>query len=189
MFTEAMASVHAQTLPDSEIEIVSRCSSVWYPEKVNDLARSARGEFVLSLNDDDLLRPDCLRLMLATARERKAHVVSANVQCFSVAGPGAVVRFDGAPWTFDRFRGGPPIWITSLIDRQKFLDAGGFNYTKLQYADWSLWYELWKLGATTAHVDAVLWDYRDHATQASRLIDATACRAAFYEHYPELLPH
>jgi hypothetical protein len=188
MFQEALASVHAQTLPDDQYEIVSRCSSVWYSEKVNDLARSARGQRVIMLADDDRLRPTCLATMLAKAQETGAHVVSANVQTFSAAGPGATFRPDPAPWTFNRFRGGPPIWITSLIDRAKFLEAGGLNFTALQYADWALWYELWKLGVTTAHIDEVLWDYRDHAGQASRSIDAHACRAAFFAAYPELFP-
>lgn len=186
MFQEALASVHAQTLRDDQFEIVSRCSSVWYPEKVNDLARSARGRRVIMLADDDKLRPLALELMLHTAREQRADVVSANVQCFSAAGPGASVAFDPAPWTFDRFRGGPPIWITSLVDRAKFLEAGGLNFAALQYADWALWYELWKIGVATAHVGETLWDYRDHPGQASREINATACRAAFFERYPEL---
>lgn len=186
MFQEALASVHAQTLPDTKYEIVSRCSSVWYPEKVNDLARSARGARVIMLADDDRLRPTALERMLVTSVERGAHVVSADVQCFSAAGAGPPVSFDPKPWTFDRFRGGPPIWITSLVDRAKFLEAGGFNFAALQYADWALWYELWKLGVTTEHICDILWDYRDHPGQASREIDAHACRAAFFERYPEL---
>lgn len=187
MFQEALASVHAQTLRSDEFEIVSRCSSVWYPEKVNDLARSARGRRVIMLADDDKLRPHCLMEMLATARKNEAHVVSSQVQTFSAAGPGATFRPDPAPWTFARFKGGPPIWITSLVDRAKFLEAGGFNFAKLQYADWALWYELWKIGVTTAVVPEVLWDYRDHPGQASHTIDGGACRAAFFAAYPELI--
>lgn len=184
MFEQAVASVHAQTLAKSEYEIVSRCSEVWYPEKVNDLAQAARGERVIFLADDDLLEPTCLAMMLETARHRNAHVVSGNVRCFG--GSHAEVRFSETPWTFTTFRGGPPIWITSMIDRAKFLEAGGLNFAKLQYADWALWYELWKIGVVTAHVPEFLWRYRDHAGQASRAIDAGACRAAFFAAYPEL---
>jgi glycosyltransferase involved in cell wall biosynthesis len=188
MFQEALASVHAQTLDSDQVEIVSRCSSRWYPEKVNDLARSARGQFVIMLADDDRLRPGCLAAMLAKATETGAHVVSANVQNFHAGGWGPTTTFDGSPWTFERFRGGPPIWITSLVDRAKFLEAGGLNFTRLQYADWALWYELWKLGVTTSHIGETLWDYRDHPGQASKEIDAHACRAAFFAAYPELFP-
>lgn len=187
MFAEAVASVHAQTLSNEQIEIVSRCSAKWYPEKVNDLVRSARGERVIFLADDDKLRPHCLAEMLAAANQHGAHVVYSQVQTFSAAGPGATFRPDPAPWTFARFKGGPPVWITSLVDRAKFLDAGGLNFSKLTYADWALWYELWKLGVTTAHVPDVLWDYRDHPDQASRAIDAHTCRTAFFMAYPELI--
>ena len=37
--------------------------------------------------------------MLRTAKGTGAHVVSGNVQCFSAAGPDAVARFNGIPWT------------------------------------------------------------------------------------------
>lgn len=186
MFDEAVASVHAQTLPSEEIEIVSRCSKKWYPEKINDLARSARGERVILLCDDDKLRPDCLAKMLARARLTGASVVSGNVQCFGAAGPGFTVPFSDIPWTLERFKAGPPIWITSLVHRADFLAAGGFDFGRLQYADWALWYELWKRGATTAHIDETLWDYRAHADQASHKIDKAACRRAFFVAYPEL---
>ncbi len=186
MFEEALASVHAQSLPRSEYEIVSRCSEVWYPEKVNDLAHAARGERVIMLADDDKFRPHALEQMLQTAVTTGAHIVASQVQTFSAAGPGATFRPDPAPWTFARLKGGPPIWITSLIDRAKFLEAGGLNFAKLQYADWALWYELWKIGVSTAVIPEVLWDYRDHPGQASRAIDANTCRAAFFAAYPEL---
>lgn len=188
MFAEAIASVHAQTLDHSHYEIVSRCSSAWYPEKFNDLARTARGKRVLLLCDDDKLRPAALQLMLATALATDAHVVSGNVQTFSAAGAGASARFNGAPWTLDSFKHGPPIWISSLVDRTRMLEAGGFNFGALQYADWALWYELWKRGAKNAHVDETLWDYRGHDEQFISTGDPGAARAAFYAAYPELFP-
>ena len=186
MLTECLASIHAQTLDADRWEIVSRCSRKWYPEKVNDLALSARGERVLFIGDDDKLRPTCLARMLETAQQTSAHVISAGVQTFSDAGPGATFMPNAGPWTFESFRKGPPVWITSLVDRAKFLEAGGLNFSKLTFADWALWYELWKIGAKNAHIDEVLWDYRGHAGQASASIDYRTCRAAFFAAYPEL---
>ncbi len=187
MFAECVASIHAQTLPRERWEIVSRCSSTWYPEKVNDLAQSARGASVLMIGDDDALLPAVSRCA-ATQQHARAYRLAANVQCFSAGGDGPIVRFDGTPWDFTRFRDGPPVWITTLVDRTRFLEAGGLNFAKLQYADWALWYELWKRGAKNAHLDDVHWKYRDHAGQASRQIDALDCRAKFFAAYPELIP-
>ena len=63
-------------------------------------------------------------------------------------------------------------------------EAGGFNCAKLQYADWGLWYELWKRGALNVHVDEILWEYRSHGGNAKH--DPAASRAAFFAAYPEL---
>jgi len=188
MLSECLASIHAQTLDADRFEIVSRCSRRWYPEKVNDLARSARGDRILFIGDDDKLRPTCLERMLDAARETGAHVISAGVQTFSSAGPGGTFMPNSAPWTFESFRAGPPVWITSLVDRAKFLEAGGLDFSRLTFADWALWYELWKIGAKNANVDEILWDYRGHADQASASLDYPASRAQFFAAYPELFP-
>lgn len=188
LYAEALAGVKAQTLSADQFEIVTACDDSTDATKFNRMLDRCQGEFVLWHADDDRLRPRALERMLAKARETGAHVISSDVQTFSDLGPGPIANFNGLPWTFQSFRHGPPIWITSLIDRQRLLDVGGFFFDKLVYADWALWYELWKKGAQNANVPEVLWDYRAHSDQASAKIDAKACRAAFYARYPELFP-
>ena len=188
LYEEALAGIRAQTLPQDQIELVTACDPSEDATKFNRMLERCTGEFVIWHADDDRLRPRALEVMLARARETGAHVVSSNVQTFSGAGLGASAIFTDTPWTFESFRNGPPIWITSLIDRQRCLEAGGFDFARLVYADWALWYELWKRGAKNAHVSETLWDYRAHADQASARIDPKACRAAFYAAYPELFP-
>lgn len=187
-YAEARAGLGAQTLSPSEFEIVTACDDSEDATKFHRMLERCTGEFVLWHADDDRLRPRCLEQMLRVARETGAHVVSAGVQTFTEAGPGPIASFSGAPWTFESFRHGPPIWITALVDRVRLIEAGGFDFARLVYADWALWYELWKRGAQNAHIDEVLWDYRSHPDQASTRIDMKACRAAFYAAYPELCP-
>lgn len=188
LYAEAVAGIEAQTLPRHQFEVITACDDSLDAGKFNRMVERARGEYVLWHADDDRLRPTALERMLACARETGAHIVSANVQTFSAAGVGAIASFTGAPWTFESFRHGPPVWITSLIDRARCVAAGGFAFDQLVYADWALWYELWKAGAQNAHVPDVLWEYRSHSDQASTRIDAGACRAEFYAAYPELFP-
>jgi hypothetical protein len=188
LYAEALACLEAQTLPRDQFEIVTACDPSEDATKFNRMLERCTGEFVLWHADDDRLRPRCLEQMLSVARATGAHVVSGDVQTFSAGGWGASPVFNGAPWTFESFRGGPPIWITSLVHRERAIAAGGFDFARLVYADWALWYELWKRGAKNAHISETLWDYRAHSDQASARIDATACRAAFYAHYPELFP-
>jgi len=188
LYDEARACLGAQTLDPSEFEIVTACDDSMDAGKFNRMVDRAKGEYVLWHADDDRLRPQCLERMLMKARETGAHVVSSDVQTFSAEGLGPIARFTDTPWTFESFRNGPPIWITALVDRARLVEAGGYDFTRLVYADWALWYELWKKGAQNRHVSDVLWEYRSHPDQASTRIDMKACRAAFYAAYPELFP-
>jgi len=188
LYAEALAGLSAQTLPREQFEIVTACDDSTDATKFNRMLARCTGEFVLWHADDDRLRPHALEHMLAKARATGAHVISSDVQTFGDLGPGPIAHFTDGPWTFQSFRHGPPIWITSLIDRARCIAAGGFAFDALVYADWALWYELWKGGAQNAHVSEVLWDYRSHSDQASTRIDPKACRAAFYARYPELFP-
>ncbi len=142
------------------------------------------------IGDDDVLLPGCLAAMVATQQARGAHIVSANVQCFSAGGDGPIVRFDGTPWDFTRFRGGPPVWITTLVDRTRFLEAGELQHPEATVRRRGRYgHELWKLRRERMRtLDDVHWKYRDHAGQASRQIDALDCRAKFFAAYPELIP-
>ena len=184
MYAEAVQSVHAQTLSSDRWEIVTKSAAQWYPDKINDMLRSAVGRYVIFLGDDDRLDPRALGRMVEEADRTGAPIVSASVQCFGESH--ATVHFSGVPWTRESFTGGPPIWITSLVDREQCLAAGGFDFARLGYGDWALWYELFKRGATHANIPEVLWYYRDHAEQASKRIDGLAHRAAFFTAYPEL---
>lgn len=154
MLAAATASVAAQTVPP-----VAHLIGVDYarrgPAAVrSDLVAAATTEWVAFLDDDDVLDPDHLAVLLA------------NSDGYDVVG--AYCRFDGPPLLakyhnrrFDRrvlsLHGIFP--ITVIARRQPVIDADGFRAGD-RYEDWSLWNRMADNGCTFHIVPRETWTYR-----------------------------
>jgi hypothetical protein len=183
MLRETLASVEAQDLLKEQVQVLISMSSFPYHEKIVDLARLAKGEYILPLCDDDTLRaPDALREFLAAADRIGADLVYSDVQEFGQRS----ARYCAPHFTLENLRRGPVAWFTSLIRRTRFIDAVEKAGNELAYSDWASRYELFKAGAVWACVRSPLWNYRAHAEQHMQRIDMPTERERFYQRYPEL---
>jgi glycosyltransferase involved in cell wall biosynthesis len=162
LLAEAMATVTAQTVATSHLVGVDASRGV--AEVRNDLVRATRTDWVAFLDDDDLLDPNHVELLLGCG----ANLDVVIPHC----------RFDGPPLPngycnrpFDRadLKRHGIFPITVLARREAILDAGGFP-TQGRYEDWELWNAMADAGCRFEVIPETTWTYRtktaDRRTQA-----------------------
>jgi hypothetical protein len=184
LLPRAMRSVAEQTrrIDIEHLVIYTDPAAPFDATKINRLAHAARGDYLCMLHDDDLLYEPFAAEMLDVASASHADVIFSDVERVNGDDGHSLGTTWLLPWTLNSFRHTSPCWISSLVKRQRFLDVGGLP-TDLTYADWALWYEIFKAGGQAAHVRTPLWRYTQHPTDH---IDHCAARTQLFCRYPEL---
>jgi glycosyltransferase involved in cell wall biosynthesis len=133
---------------------------------------SARGEFVLFLDDDDLLAPGALS-SLSAAAQRQPRALAAVGGRISFDGSGRWYRPPHPRWTFTR-KIWPDIlfgWIPSqgqtLIRKDALLTAGGWNEAWNVAEDHELWLRLVSDDSVLVFVPGIVKKMRIHSGQTS----------------------
>jgi glycosyltransferase involved in cell wall biosynthesis len=150
----------------------------------NHGAEAARGEWLAFCDDDDLWAPDKLSRQLAAARTAGRRwcyggAVNIDVNQRIISGMAAP-----AP---DRMRAVLPRWnqmpggsSNVIVEREMFRDAGAWDPTLVNLADWDLWIRLSRLGEP-ASVGRPLVGYRIHSGNASSNTALTLHEASLIE--------
>jgi glycosyltransferase involved in cell wall biosynthesis len=185
---ETLDSVRAQTLPQLDLIIVDDASTdqsletavAWArcnAERFNRLVVVRNGEnvgvgytrnaafsraetaYVLPLDADNLLRPECCELLLAAMHKVQTAFVYPVVQEFG----GRSGLIGDAPYDPSRLIGGNYIEAMALIAKSAWCAAGGYSRLRLGWEDYDFWCALAEMGL---HGFAVggrpLADYRVH---------------------------
>lgn len=158
MLDEAIASVRAQTWPEVEHLYAFDEERQGAGPVLNRLLEEARGEWVMVLDDDDLLDPDHLKIV-ATANPQ-ADVVYSQPR---VEG-GVFVQY-GQP--FD-----PLVLATrnivshNALMRRSLVDQVG-GWRPLRTFDWDMFQRLESAGAEFHQLHDVTWTYRLHGANWS----------------------
>ena len=184
---QCVASVNAYTKQPYEIVVVDNCSTdgtrqwlegaadrreihqtvfndqnLGFPAGVNQAINTARGEYVLLLNNDVRLRPDCILPLAEHFADPGVFAVTGKLlnQAEDVfCNGGKVARFRRGMWStyqnYDLLPGADPaqpllsftaIGAFSAYDRARFLDLGGFDPLTAMVEDIELSYRAWKRG-------------------------------------------
>ena len=171
MLSKAIASVEAQTYRDFEICV--KASAHWWPDKMNELARSARGRWLVPLCDDDELAPTFLERTVTAAESANADLAYTDVQII-----GDYLKVLGTPIhlqlpTFDaevlRLRC-VPFW-TALVSRALFEKVGGYDGEQT-FMDHDLWIRCCQADARYVHLrNEYLTLVRKHDGNSGLVID------------------
>jgi hypothetical protein len=153
LLEDCKASVSSQTVPCTHLVGVDLRREG--PGRVrNRLARSTQAEWLLPVDDDDLLDEDCLE------------VLSQHLEGADVVYPWC--RVEGLDeWCPNRlFRPDPLLTfnyipVTALVRAELWADVGGMRDEP--YEDWRFWQRCLGAGARFRCVDEVLWTYRIQA--------------------------
>jgi GT2 family glycosyltransferase len=154
LLDEASASVAAQTV--SVTHLVGVDESREGPSAIrNRLAAASDADWFLPLDDDDLLDPDCVEVLLRASADADVVYPWCRVEDHSP-------KLE--PWTPNRlFRpeillGGNFIPVTALVRAELWREVGGMPDGK--YEDWAFWRRLLAEGARFRCVPEVVWTYR-----------------------------
>lgn len=116
----------------------------------------ARGTYILPLDADDQITPDCLSLSVDCLEAHpEVAMVYGNVEYF-----GDEQRLVVTP-RFNPYRAlyANCFVVSSLFRRSAWEEVGGYTETMLGFEDWEFWLKLIERGHTFAKIDATLFRY------------------------------
>ncbi len=140
--------------------------------------RAGDGEFILPLDADDYIEPNCLERLVPMMSDSKVGIVSPDMQYEGILHHRIAPR--GLSLGHEMRSNDLP--VCSLIRREAFeqtkgyetifVEVGGSNKV-LGYEDWNMWIDILKRGWTVAVVNEPLFHYRvkpvSMITQATKL--------------------
>ena len=128
------------------------------PSARNTGIMNATGDYVLPLDSDDVLEPNCVERLLQVAKDTGADVVAPSFRTFGLQEQNVMLQMRP---TLDDFRQGNKVGYCALVRRSALLDVGGYSPRMVWgFEDYALWVNLLSRGKTLVTVPEYLWRYR-----------------------------
>jgi Macrocin-O-methyltransferase (TylF)/Glycosyl transferase family 2 len=134
---------------------------------MNTAVARSTGDYVLRLDADDVLAPDCVEQLL---EKLPADVVGCDFQEFGSSRRRWSRQWATLTLATEQTANGLP--CTSLVARALFDRVGGYDLALLGHEDWAFWIKCLKAGAVVQRVAEPLFFYRRHAGQVMMDHDA-----------------
>jgi hypothetical protein len=160
LLAEAKLSVRNQTYPDIEHLIGVDEKGIGPGFLRNELVRKSEADWLVFLDDDDLLDPEFVELHLAHAEATGADLVY-GICRLPAEYKGWAPRMEEFDASLLRRPRRNYIPVTVLVRRSMFEKAGGFRVSG-SLDDWNLWLSLLDVGAKFEYLPCVCWSYRVH---------------------------
>jgi SAM-dependent methyltransferase/glycosyltransferase involved in cell wall biosynthesis/uncharacterized protein YbaR (Trm112 family) len=187
LVVEALDSVAAQTLATLDLIIVDghstddsvRVASKWARKNAARFNRivvlknqanyglgfcrnsgfdAADTPYVLPLDADNCLRPDCCQKLLAAIEASGAAYVYPTIQHFGASN----AQISNAPYDPQRFVAGNYIDAMALVSKEAWAMVGGYDHVRYGWEDYDFWSRMAEIGLAGEWLDIVLADYRVH---------------------------
>lgn len=151
--------------PDSSLEIARK-----YPIKVvsqrnkglasarNTGIMNASGEYILPLDADDILMPNCLEKMATAIEQTHADIIAPSFKNFGILNDAVIL---GVPFTIEDLKIANRLPYFSAIKREALLECGGYSPRMVRgFEDYHLWFDLLSRGKTICLLHDILVLYR-----------------------------
>jgi glycosyltransferase involved in cell wall biosynthesis/ubiquinone/menaquinone biosynthesis C-methylase UbiE len=187
LVVEALDSVAAQTLAALDLIIVDghstddslRVASKWAHKNAARFNRivvlkneanfglgfcrnsgfdAADTPYVLPLDADNRLRPDCCQKLLAAIEASGAAYVYPTIQHFGAS----AAKISNVPYDPQRFVGGNYIDALALVSKEAWAMVGGYDHVRYGWEDYDFWSRMAEIGLAGEWLDTVLAEYRVH---------------------------
>ena len=180
MLDELLDSLRAQTCQDFEIHL--SVSPHWWGDKINDLAKIARGRFLCIVPDDDMLAPTYFEKTLAASRGG-FDLIFSDIQFFGDRTDG----YDLPDFSVNAQRHACVPWMTALISRPLWDSLGGFDPMQL-LQDSDFYLRAAMLNTEAAHVRERLVFARQHSANGAKLMDKDTAALRLQAKHPQFFP-
>jgi hypothetical protein len=190
---EALESVREQTAPDLDLVVIDDASSDdsfavarrWLEQNADRFNRvllirnaknaglgftrnvgfaNAETPFVLPLDADNRLRPECVERTLAEIKRSCAAFAYPGIQEFEESADEANTQ----SWLAERLVAGNFIDAMALVRRSAWAVAGGYDHVRHGWEDYDLWCRLVERGMFGVRVPELLAEYRVHGRSMLR---------------------
>lgn len=171
LLERAIKSVNEQTYPVAAISVAIDHLKMGAAHNRNHALFSAQTEWVAFLDDDDVMRPNHLELLVQRQIETEADIV---FPWFDTDPPGG----DPFPPSYETREYNPAephmFPITTLVRKSLAWDVGGFPVNPPASSvcageDWDFWLKMRDAGAKFAHVNARTWVWNMNGQNTSGL--------------------
>ena len=164
--SEAIRSVKAQTYQDWELIIQG--GKYTLGRNVNDALKKADGEFIKILAEDDLLTPNCLKILVKGIKGYD--FVYSDAENIGDLPPGWDKRSHDSTVTLESMLKGNGIHGGSTLYRTKAVKyIGGYNESLWTGEEYDLHLHLIKAGFRHRHVPGIVYRYRIHGNNKSQI--------------------
>lgn len=170
LLIECLRSVWASDVPADQIEIIVKHGAVYHGDKLNEGLNAARGDFILPMCDDDLLRPTFLSSVLAVFSLLGAAVDFVYSDLWLFGGPDGD-RAHGLPEFSAEAVGQSCVpWMNAVYRRSVFERLGQYDPAQ-QYLDWDWAKRMARAGLKGARIPEPLFKAREHAQNGHKQMD------------------
>ena len=119
---------------------------------------NATGDYILPLDADDMLYPNCIERITKEIEETHADIIPPSFKVFGLGNE--IVILEKNP-TLEMFKAGNRFGYFSAIKRSVLLEVGGYSPRMTWgYEDYHLWFDLLKRGKTFSVIQEALVLYR-----------------------------
>ena len=161
----AIKSVKAQTYENWELIVQHGKGTLG--ENVNKALQKADGKFIKILAEDDLLTPDCLKIL--TDGIQGYDFVYSDAENFGELPPGWDSRSHDKTVSLDGMLRGNGIHGGTTLYRSSILqNVGGYDESLWTGEEYDLHLSLLKAGCKHRHVPGIVYKYRIHGDNKSR---------------------
>ena len=114
--------------------------------------------YVLPLDADNRLRPDCCKKLLAAIEASGAAYVYPTIRHFG----GSTAQISNAPYDAQRFVAYNFIDAMAMISKEAWAMVGGYDHVRYGWEDYDFWSRMAEIGLAGEWLDIVLAEYRVH---------------------------
>ncbi|MBI4567879.1 MAG: glycosyltransferase family 2 protein [Planctomycetes bacterium] len=158
----------AQAAADSRVRIMWRERNGNISAASNTALEMARGEFVALVDNDDLIEPDALLLLVQAARARPdVDMLYSDEDKVDEVG-WRFMPFFKPDWSPDYLHSCMYTCHMAMFRANLVREVGGFRSRYDGAQDWDLALRVSRLARRIAHVPRVLYHWRSHATSMAR---------------------
>ena len=148
----------------------------------------ATGDYILPLDADDILLPNCVERIIKIAETSKSDIIAPSFHTFGTSQEQVIIMSNP---TIADFRIANRIGYFSAVKKQAFLDVGGYSPRMAEgYEDYHLWFNLLTRGKTITTIPEALVLYRtkEHSMIKSAVKYHAKLMGQIFKDFPQILP-